>query len=222
MRDGNDEKALEPRPLYKLAYARRERVLSNVRGGERPTRGLQRVAYGRALAHLRPVRYRLNPFGAPLAVVVLVLAVGEEHGAAAVNVQDFADALDDGANLLARLVSALQREQEPVDDGLALGLRLYGREEARVDDGLGGLRGEYFEQSKLALREAARAVRNVYEAYQLALYLQRHAQDIAYAPALCEVRVETCVRHRLVGDEGRACLVDGRVRALALKSEVEL
>ena len=83
----------------------------DVVGDQRPARGFQSVADGRALAHLKPVRDGLNSVGAPFAVVVLVLAVGEEHRDAAVNVQDFADALDDGANLLARLVSALKREQ---------------------------------------------------------------------------------------------------------------
>src|SRR5215218_982014 len=121
-----------------------------------------------------------------------------------------------------RLGAVLEREQQAVDDGLALGLRLDGGEEARVDDRLGRLRGEYLKQAQLALREPARAVGDVDEADQLALYLQRHTQDGAHSPALREDTVESFVRGRVVGDESLAGLVERRVAVLAFELELEL
>src|SRR5215204_4932587 len=121
-----------------------------------------------------------------------------------------------------RLRAALEREQQSVDDCLALGLRLNGGEQSGVDDGLGGLRGEYFEQPQLALRKAPGAVGDVDEADQLALDLERHAQDRAYAPALCKLPVEARVRRRLVRDERLAGLVERSVKVLAFELEVKL
>src|SRR5205085_1633673 len=52
--------------------------------------------------------------------------------------------------------------------------------------------------------------------------LQGHAQDVAHAPALREVAVESRIGRGLVRHESLASLVDGRVLALALQREVKL
>jgi hypothetical protein len=106
----------------------------------------------------------------------------------------------------------LQREHQPVDDRLALGLGLDGGEEARVGDGLGRLAREDFQKLHVARPEAAGAVRHVDEADQFALEHERHDQRRADLVARDELLVEAPVPAGLVREEGLAHAVGvGRV-----------
>ena len=96
-------------------------------------------------------------------------SLAEEHGDAAVKVEHLADALDHHLDAAPRLCGLLQSEHQAIDDRLALGLRLDGREQARVGDGFGRLRREDFQQLHVALAKAAGTIRHVDKADQLAL-----------------------------------------------------
>src|SRR4051794_31657704 len=62
--------------------------------------------------------------GAPLAVDIRQLLLGEDYSHAAVQPEHLTDALDDYLDAALRFCGLLQSEHQAVDDSLALGLRL--------------------------------------------------------------------------------------------------